>query len=120
MWNEFVPVSLIITSIPRLYEMWDRTCYFYREENNTVEGHNFGAFLENIEMHEVDLYLEREMQERQMKYERKKMLGSVRFANKEYVAEQLQELPAMIVALTRWVAQNLKLIEENSHQIRTR
>lgn len=37
------------------------------------------------------------------------MMVSVRYANGEYAAEQSQGLLAMIVELTRWAAQNLKL-----------
>lgn len=58
-----------------------------REENNPPEGHTSGAPPANIEMHEADLYLERKMQERQMKDESQNP-GSVRYADGEYAAER--------------------------------
>ncbi len=63
----------------------------------------------NIYPHEADLWIERKMQERKMKYEKKRCFGSVRYADGEYAAEQPQGLPAVIAELTRWAAQNQEL-----------
>jgi hypothetical protein len=75
----------------------------------------------NIYLHEADLWIERKMQERKMKYEiKKRCFGSVRYADGEYAAEQPQGLPAVIAELTRWVAQNLELTFQSEINVGSR
>ncbi|CAK9158758.1 unnamed protein product [Ilex paraguariensis] len=74
----------------------------------------------NIYLHEADLWIERKMQERKMKYERKRCFGGVRYADGEYAAEQPQGLPAVIAELTRWAAQNLELTFQSEINGRTK
>ena len=52
--------------------------------------------------------------------QKKKKMGSVRYANGEYAAEQPQGLPAVIAELTRWAAQNLELTFQSEINVGSR
>jgi len=71
-----------------------------RKYNNPPEGHTSGAPISPGSICT-------KLTGRNMK--KKKCFGSVRYANGEYAAEQPQGLPAVIVELTRWAAQNMEL-----------
>ena len=47
-------------------------------------------------------------------------MGSVRYANGEYAAEQPQGLPAVIAELTRWAAKNLELTFQSEINVGSR